>query len=328
MPSRKYYYYDHEACAFVEARLTQKRSLQQAFLVGVLALVMASGAFFGYTHFFSTPEEVALSAERAALQRQLALAQLRIRQFDSKLDSLSQTDEQLYRTLLDAEPISADTRQAGVGGIDPYTEFSRFSPDIAASLRETSALMDEIERRMAIQTSSYEELITLAERRAEALQQMPALMPANGSIVSGFGMRLHPILRVRQLHTGIDIPLRMNTPIYATGDGVVTEIKFNPTYGHYIVIDHPLAGYTTLYAHLSRAERSIRIGTKVKRGQVIGLSGNSGRSTGPHLHYEVRNRASDTPIDPLPFMAPGVSPQRYQQLVAEAENDSAPLSLY
>lgn len=157
----------------------------------------------------------------------------------------------------------------------------------------------------------------LAEARETWRRQMPALLPADGVIVSGFGMRLHPILRVRKMHEGIDILLPYGSPVYAPGDGIVRETGRSAGYGLYIILEHPATGYRTLYGHLSKV--LVRRGQKVQRGDQIALSGNSGRSTGPHLHYEVRD-SQGRALNPLQFVAPSMTPHQYQQLLEAAEN--------
>lgn len=159
------------------------------------------------------------------------------------------------------------------------------------------------------------------------LAQLPALMPANGRIVSGFGMRYHPILRVRKVHAGIDILLRQGTPVYASGDGIVREAAYSSTYGNYVEIEHPKAGYTSRYAHLSEFASGLKVGKTVTRGEQIALSGNTGRSTGPHLHYEVRGKDGQA-LDPIAFVAPTLSPQQYRALRAEADAAETPLSMH
>jgi murein DD-endopeptidase MepM/ murein hydrolase activator NlpD len=150
--------------------------------------------------------------------------------------------------------------------------------------------------------------MSLASERDMQMAEMPAILPADGPVVSGYGVRFHPILRVRRMHHGLDIVVPIGTPVHATGDGVIREAGRSVGYGKYIEIDHPSTGYSTLYAHLDEIGSDIRPGRRVTRGQQIGLSGNTGRSTGPHLHYEVRDSEGRT-LNPIYFIAPSLTPR-------------------
>ncbi len=326
MARNRYYYYDHESCAFVEVQPRRSRYVIHATLVGAVSLVLAVCFAWGLDQMTRTPQEIALEAERTALQEQLAMARLQMERFSDSLEVLSETDEEVYRTLLEAEPISKQTRQVGVGGADAYEHFDGFTPRTSGLLRQSAQLMDQLERQITLQSASYRDLMQMAETRAEMLAQLPALMPTAGHIVSGYGMRNHPILGVRKMHTGLDILVRQGTPVFAAGDGVVKVAEFNPTYGNVVEVEHPEAGYTSVYAHLSAFGEGIRPGQRVKRGEQIGLSGATGRATGPHLHYEVRGKNGEA-LDPVEFMAPTLTPQQYRALRAEADAAQSPLSL-
>jgi murein DD-endopeptidase MepM/ murein hydrolase activator NlpD len=162
----------------------------------------------------------------------------------------------------------------------------------------------------------------MATQRQERLRQLPALRPADGTIVSGYGMRMHPTLGVRKMHAGVDILLEIGSPVVAPGDGVVKRTGRSSTYGRYVEVEHKAAGYTTRYAHLSEIPYRIRRGRTVARGDTIAFSGNSGRSTGPHLHYEVMDEKGRT-INPIRFFAPDMTPSEYQKLLAKSERLNA-----
>jgi murein DD-endopeptidase MepM/ murein hydrolase activator NlpD len=286
----------------------------------VLAIVLA----MGLDQVTSSPEELALAAENEALQEQLEFTQERIEGVSAKLEELSEADQEIYRKLLQADPISEDVRQVGVGGSDPYARFSRFSTPTASLLKETTNKLDEIERQIDLQSASYRELTKVAGEQELWLGQMPAILPANGKIISGFGMRHHPILKITRLHKGVDILVGTGTPVYATGDGVVTRAGRNSGYGINIVLQHPKAGYETLYAHLSKIPNGIKEGTRVKRGDLIGLSGNTGLSKSPHLHYEVHD-LDGRGLNPIYFFAPSMTPQQFKQLQKASESSTISL---
>lgn len=323
MPKNKYYYYDHEACTFLEVQPDRHKTLLQSAFVIALAFVLAGAGMWVVYETSSTPKELALQQENEALQQQLAANGERFADLSERLDHLAATDRDLYRTVFQADPISEEVRQVGVGGA-AETEFDGFSEAASSLLRENSSALDKLERQMNLQRESYAELMDLARERAETIPQMPAILPTSGALTSGFGMRFHPIHRVRKMHAGVDFLVNTGTPIYATGDGIVQVAGVSSGYGKNIRIRHPKAKRTTLYAHLSRFADGIRPGTRVKRGDVIGYSGNTGLSTSPHLHYEIRG-ANGAPINPVYSFAPGVQPSEYQELVRAAESANAPL---
>ncbi len=324
MPRNSYYYYDHEACTFVEVQPQRRKLFLQSALVLALAIVFAGAGMWAVYETSSTPKEIALAQENEALQQQLEANSERFGELSDRLDALAETDRDLYRTIFQADPISEEVRQVGVGGAD-VSEFDGFSETASELLQENEETLDKLERQVALQRGSYDELLTLASQRAEAIPQMPAILPTSGPLTSGFGMRRHPIHRVYKMHAGVDFSVPTGTPIYATGDGIVDFAGVSSGYGYNVRIRHPKAKRVTLYAHLSRIPEGIRPGTPVKRGDVIGISGNTGLSTAPHLHYEIRRMGDDEAINPIYSFAPGVKPSEYQELVSVAESENMPL---
>lgn len=308
------YYYDPERCAYVKVQSSWAERLKPLAGIAGLVLVLTALAVWAVdAQWVVTPEEQALKTENEQLQEQLAEANEKMGTLASRLDHLEQRDQKLYRTLFEMKPISSDVREMGVGGTDPYASFDRFSEDTAHILKETASTLDKLERQVSLQSSSYRELTRVAENRRERLAQLPAIRPANGSIVSGYGMRHHPILKVRKMHAGVDFLLHRGTPVVATANGVVKRTGHISTYGKYVDVRHEAAGYVTRYAHLSEIGDTIRRGLDVTRGEQIGLSGNTGRSTGPHLHYEVRD-LDGRALDPMNFFVPDMTPERFHEL--------------
>jgi murein DD-endopeptidase MepM/ murein hydrolase activator NlpD len=309
MPRNSYYYYDHEACTFVEVtRDPKKVALRLGVWLGLTLVLAAGGTWIAYEST-TTPKELALLEENRALQRQVKDSSKRFLQLEEHLASLVETDRDLYRTIFQVEPVSHDVRLVGVGGASD-TRFDRYSGSTARLLRENAASIERLERKVSLQRASYEELIALARMRAEAIPQMPAILPVQGVLTSGFGMRRHPILRVYRMHHGVDFSVPVGTPVYATGDGIIEYVGTNRGYGLMVRIRHPKAERITLYAHLSRVADGIQPGVRVERGQVIAYSGNTGLSTAPHLHYEVHDLNGES-LNPLYTFAPGVRPSEY-----------------
>jgi murein DD-endopeptidase MepM/ murein hydrolase activator NlpD len=324
MSEGRFYYYDEDQCTFVEVPNRRTGVVRNVLAVLGVSLVLATGMYFGLGELWGSPEMIALEEENRALREQLSTTDTRIEEIRSDLAEFSERDQELYRTILQAEPIPDQVRQAGVGGTDLYEDFRRFGSNTRSVLRETAENLDRLERQIEIQGSSYRELIALARERTEELHELPAIMPANGRLVSGFGVRMHPIDKVRRMHTGIDITTPRGTPVVATADGVVSYAGRRGGYGITVEIKHRKSGYTTRYAHLSQIPKSTRVGRRVNRGDLIAYSGSTGRSTAPHVHYEVLNSLGRS-INPIDFFAPGMTPDEFQKLRKEAESAVSPL---
>lgn len=317
MAPNRFFYYDHERCAFVEVEPSRKAFWLKAGAVFAMALVLSAVGVGLLSQVVTSPAEVAQQAEIEALRTHLEEANDRLATYSDQMAELAETDRELYRTVLHADPITADQFQMGTGGAEA-DRFGRFSAPTATLLRRTSATMDRLEGQVALQSRSYAQLRRLAGRRDATLRQQPAILPiVDGRLTSGFGMRYHPVLHVHRMHAGVDFAVRTGTPVVATGDGEVRFVGTQGGYGTVVEVAHPRAGVFTRYAHLSAAQ--VREGDPVRRGQTIALSGNTGLSTAPHLHYEVRKLdGAQTPVNPVQTFVPGVSPRQYREIVAAA----------
>lgn len=318
MSEKRTYVFDNESCSFVEVEKSPWDRVRKAVWIGFAALLVATIATFGLDRVVNTPEELALLDENRALQQQLESVNRRLDDVTEDLLAIRETDEELYRVLLNAQGISDDVAQVGVGGSNPYPEFSRFSASASDVLTSNAEKIDRLERLLMLQSSSYRELTELAEEHEEQLREMPAIQPVNGRITSGYGIRFHPVLKVRRMHPGLDFHAPVGTPIYATGDGVIKEAKVGGGLGRYVKVEHETAGYVTVFAHMSEIAPGIRAGRSVKRGDLLGYSGNTGLSEAPHLHYEVRDLDGNQ-LNPLHFLAPSLTPAEYERLLQEAE---------
>ena len=326
MPNNSFYYYDHEACSFVQVEPDRKGTLLKWGAVVSLALVLAAVGLGVFSQIFASPTEIAQREEIKALQTQLERADDQIAGFSDRLDDLAETDRELYRTVLGAEPISEDEFQMGVGGARD-DDYGRYSAPTSELLRTTSARFDRLERQLDVQSKSYSELRAVASRRDDVLRQQPAILPIeNATLTSGFGLRFHPVLRTSRMHSGVDFPTPIGTPLVATGDGRVSFVGKRSGYGNVIEIEHPLAGKMTRYAHLTGPAPGIRQGSTVRRGQTVAISGNTGMSTGPHLHYEVRLLDEEqTAINPVTTFVPDVSPTEYRSILRASRAKTASL---
>ncbi len=325
----QFFVFDHDHYVFVEARPGRTRRVATGIAASVATFAVVGALVVGVGPGPESSEEARLRAEGAALRGQLALARLRLDRFERQLDTLESRDAGLYRTVLQAPQLPDEVRQMGVGGADAYAYTGAFAPPTALALRLSGETMDRIERRIALQRESYRDLAPLADARDARLDALPALLPADGAFVSGFGRRRHPVLGVAHAHSGVDIALPVGAPVHVTADGVVASVTTSGSYGLVVDVEHAASGYVTRYAHLSGS--LVRAGQAVARGQQIARSGNSGRSTGPHLHYEVRTlRSGDAAeaLDPMAFFGERLTAAQYRALRAQQDApDLAPASL-
>lgn len=309
MALNNYYYYDEEQCEFVPVEYNGFERIVYTACVWILCGVVLSGIGISILSYsVGTPAEIALKAENQELINQLQKTKSTIQNLDQKVDQLAEADNEMYRTVLGMDKISYDERQGGAGGADVYSEFDVYSEETSEILKWTAENLESLERSINIQKLSFKEIQKYYNKNRKKLKHMPAIKPTQGIVLSGFGMRYHPVLGYRRMHEGLDFRADIGTKIFATGDGVVKHAGLKGTFGRLIIIDHDF-GYETYYAHLSSYAKGIKPGTKVKRGDLIGYSGQSGRVEGPHLHYEVHQ--NDKAVDPLNYLFADTTPEEY-----------------
>ncbi|MFP4091284.1 MAG: M23 family metallopeptidase [Cyclobacteriaceae bacterium] len=317
------YYYDPDTCQYEKVRVTPKEMLVDGIMTVSLILIAAVCVVVIYMNFYDTPKEVSLRRENEKLHFYYDMMDKQMKQTVDYLAMLQDRDDGIYRTIYEQDPIPPSIRNAGIGGAERYRELLQAGLEKEEVILNSVQQLDKIKRKMYIQTKSYDELLTLAKNQHLMLASIPAIAPISTNdsyLSSGFGMRYHPIYKVRKLHTGLDFAARIGTPIHASGGGTVTKVSSSYYgYGKQVEIDHGF-GFKTKYAHMS--EFKVKVGQKVKRGELIGYSGNSGTSSGPHLHYEVlKNRKK---VNPIHYIYQDISEAEYEMLVklASIENQS------
>ena len=284
---------------------------------------LSTGLAFGIATFFimiyvvDSPMESQLRKENRLLQTQFEVLDLRLNNAMEILDDIQQRDENLYRSIFQAESIPESVRKSGYGGTNRYKQLMEASnSELVVS---TTQKMDMLRKQLYIQSNSLEELIEMGQNQKERSQCIPAIRPISNKdlkqTASGYGMRIDPIYRTPRFHSGMDFSAKVGTDVYATGDGKVTLAGWKQGYGNCIVINHGY-GFETLYGHLSKYK--VRVGQKVKRGEVIGQVGNTGKSTGPHLHYEVLVRGRHD--NPSKYYYMDLTPEEYDKMIQIAEN--------
>lgn len=318
------YYYDTETCKYERVRVKSQDVVLNFLGLTSFIFIMAVGLVLLYNKYFTSPNEVMLQNEVAELEYYYEDLQNEVERINQILGALEKRDDDVYRIVLGAEPIDASIRNAGIGGTDRYSEirekdFKR--RDLVVDLKEK---IDKLKRKMYIQSKSYDELLQTAVRKEEMFAAIPAIQPISNQelirLASGFGWRIHPIYKVKKLHTGIDFSAPIGTPVYATADGEVKNVKVRFSgYGKFIEIDHGF-GYHTRYAHLH--DFNVKKGQKVKRGELIAYVGNTGMSTAPHLHYEVLKNGKK--INPIHYFFNDLNSKEYEKIIelASIENQS------
>ncbi|PHR49642.1 MAG: peptidase M23 [Fluviicola sp.] len=286
------------------------------FIAPTLVLSIVFGFFIAYR--LDSPKEKKLKAEILEMRQIVKEYEGRMQVVEKVADAIKQRDESLYRTALGAKEFPEELRMMGVGGSDRYAHLKGMSnSDILIS---TAKKLDDVERKLHAQSLSFKELVKLAKERELRLASLPAIQPVNNKelrrMASGYGWRVDPVYGTRKMHWGLDFTSDVGTEIYSTGDGVVEKVEHNSWgYGREIVINHGF-GYKTRYAHLSSF--LVKEGDKVKRGDLIALMGSSGKSTGPHLHYEVEKDGHK--VNPINYFHSDLSPDQYEKIVEISKN--------
>ncbi len=256
-----------------------------AFIIA--ALVFSLGISTIYYKFFDSPKEKILKAEVNEMKDQYYLLNQEVERLTSVLDGLHYRDGNVYRVMFDADPISDDEWQAGSGGVNKFRNLEKY--DNGDLIKDLAVKVDKLKKQMVIQSKSYDQIADLIKNQQKMLSSIPSIQPIPNKklerMASGYGWRTDPIYKISEFHKGMDFTCPMGTQVHVTGDGVVETVDFSyGGYGNEIIVNHGF-GYRTRYAHLSKS--SVRPGQKLKRGDVIAFTGNTGKSTGPHLHYEV-----------------------------------------
>jgi murein DD-endopeptidase MepM/ murein hydrolase activator NlpD len=307
------YQFNTKSLKIEKVQVTMKERLKR------LAGSMAFGLVFGAVvivlayNFIRSPREKVLQNELEQYKLQYKIMNDRMDKIQKVLADVQDRDDNIYRVIFEAEPVPSEVRKAGFGGVDRYEQLERI-PN-SKIVVNTAKRLDEITSQLVVQSKSYDEVFKLAKDKEKLIASIPAVQPVDfhdlRRIGSLFGYRTDPFYKVTKFHEGIDFAAAVGTPIYATGDGVVSEAEYNSGgYGNKIIINHGYS-YETVYAHLSKIK--VKKGQRVKRGEIIGLMGNTGKSTAPHLHYEVHK--AGVPMNPIYFFFNDITPAEYQAMI-------------
>ena len=329
MARDKKYIFNPKTLSYEVQRRSRKSRALRTVLMFALSLGMAVLYFWLYTGVLGLepPKTILLKKANAEWRSKVEVLDRQLDEYDEALTSLQMRDDDIYRAVFGMHEIPAEIRNAGFGGVNRYSHYDVM--DKSAPLRKTAMRLDLLTKKTFVQSRSFDEVAQLSKRAgdmASCIPAIPPVVPDRGTfrISSTFGFRSDPFTGRSTRHNGVDFALKPGNPIYATGDGVVEKVKYEFFgYGNNVVIDHGF-GYKTRYAHLKSI--SVVEGMKVKRGECLGESGNSGRSSGPHLHYEVLYM--DRHVNPANYYDLSITPEEYSTMVHNTAEASDKITLH
>jgi murein DD-endopeptidase MepM/ murein hydrolase activator NlpD len=311
--TRSKYKFNPESLSYDRIRISFRRRL--LIFLSYLSIVFLFASILNvlYSSIFDTPNEKRLIRENDQLLLQYELLNNRLDNLETVLGDMEKRDDNIYRTIFNAEPIPKSVRDAGFGGVNRYEMLEGY--DNAEIVINSTQRLDKLTKEVYVQSKSYDEIIDMAKRREEQLACLPAIQPISNKdltrTASGWGYRIHPIYKIRKFHYGMDFTAPTGTEVYVTADGVVDVVEQSRRgYGNKIVIDHGF-GYQTLYGHLNGF--NVRKGQKVKRGDLIGFVGNTGLSTASHLHYEVHLNGNK--VNPVNYYFNDLTPEEWDRMI-------------
>ncbi|MCF6357251.1 MAG: M23 family metallopeptidase [Draconibacterium sp.] len=319
--AKKKYKFNPDTLSYerVGISLKEKSAKVLAYFSSSLALALIIAVLV--INAYETPKTKSLRRENQRLLTQYELMDKDLGKIESVLEELQNRDDNIYRVIFESEPIPSSVRKAGFGGVNKYSHLE--SMDNSELVVSTARKLDKLSKEAYIQSKSYDDVLNMALNKEKMLAAFPAIQPiANKDLkrtASGWGYRIHPIFKVRKMHYGMDFTAPVGTPVYATGNGKVVEVKGSKRsrsgFGLEIMIDHGY-GYETLYGHLNAF--NVKRGQKVKRGDIIAFVGNTGGSTAPHLHYEVHKNGKK--VNPAYYYYKDLTPQEYDKMIAISTN--------
>ena len=312
MPKIKYKF-NPESLSFDEVKLSLKNILIRLSTYFIGSVFVAIVYWIIYAMLFDSPKEKVQKREIEQLSIQYNLINRGMDDVAIILEDLQQKDDNLYRIIFGAEPIPATLRRGGEGGVNRYKNLEGYSN--SKLVVETTRRLDQLQRKLYLQSKSFDEIVQMAQRKEDMLRSVPAIMPISNKdltrTASGFGMRMHPIYKILMPHNGMDFTAPLGTEVYATGDGTVSDVQSSQRgYGKHIIINHGF-GYTSTYAHLN--DFNVRRGQKVRRGDVIGYVGNTGTSVANHLHYEIQLNGNY--VNPVNYYFEDLTPDEYERII-------------
>lgn len=316
MAKQKHYIFNQLTQDFEVLETSKSRTFMRILLISLSVLGIAFLFAILLFTFIKSPKEKAQARELEYMKLKYEILNDRLDDLEALMTDMEQRDNNLYRMMFEADPIPSQVRRSGFSDADRYADlYGYMNSDLVVS---AARKLDIISSQLYNQSVSYDSLFVMARNKSDMLAHIPAIFPLKEIevkyISSYFGYRPDPIYKIEKFHSGMDFTAAMGTEAYATGDGVVYDVERNDWgYGNVVILDHGY-GYKTRYAHLLKP--AVRKGQKVKRGQVIGYIGATGKATGVHLHYEVLK--NDNQIDPINFFYQDLTPDEYDLILQQS----------
>lgn len=312
-----YYIYNPKTRTYDRIYPTMRQRVMSYLRCLFVGMGLGAGSFIVLLLIFGSPSEKDLRMENSRLQAQYHILSSRLDESLQVMKGLQQRDDNLYRVMMQADPVADALRTPSYNKTNRYEDLMELPS--AKLVVNTTQKMDLLERQLYIQSKSFDEVLALCKKHDEMLECIPAIQPVSNKdlkqTASGYGTRIDPIYKTVKFHSGMDFSANVGTPVYATGNGVVRKAGWEGLYGNCIQIDHGF-GYVTRYAHLSKID--VRVGQKVVRGETIGKVGTTGKSTGPHLHYEVMVKGQI--VNPVNYYFMDLNADDYDRMVEIAAN--------
>jgi len=311
------YIFNPKTLAYEEVRKSGGQRIANTFLFLMTSIAVGTGLIILIYNFFETPRERMQRMELEQVKLEYNIMNARLDKLQQLMDEMSDRDDNIYRVIFEAEPIPKSVRKAGYGGVDRYNHLEGFSN--SELLTQTAKKLDQLASQIYVQSKSFDEVYEMARNKEMMLSCIPAIQPVNNTdlkrLSSFYGYRIDPIYKINKFHAGVDFSAPQGTTIYASGAGKVVKTSKSPRgYGNTITIDHGF-GYQTFYAHIK--EIKVKRGDIVKRGQEIGSVGNTGKSTAPHLHYEVRKNGRT--VNPIYYFFNDLSPDEFGKILDQSK---------
>ena len=317
MSHKVFYRYNQSAERYERVYPSGRARFFAAVRQSAIGIVVAVAGFALAYFLWESPRERELRERAELVEDRLEMLNRRADKALEVMEDLASRDNNFYRVMMQAEPITAGQRYAGLERQRNYDAIDSMAD--SKLLRLTTDKLDQLDQMLYTQSKSYDFLANEVANMTDRTAHIPAIQPISEkylrAMASGYGYRRDPIYGTSKFHEGMDFSSPIGTPVYATGSGTVTNASGKSQYGNLIEISHGY-NYTTRYAHLS--EILVKPGQAVKRGDLIGKVGNTGKSTGPHLHYEVRFRGQ--PQNPVNYYFYDLTPEEYDKMILEAEN--------
>lgn len=307
------YYYNTHTLRYEKLETPLRVKLLRLFGFIASSLVTAAIIVAIAFQYIDSPKEKILQTENDALRQNYAMLQQRLDEMEKQMQELENRDNNVYRSIFESKPIPDSARVKEMEKTKELQLVQGMNEN--ELLKSVSAQLNALTLKAAFQEKSYNDIETMIKNKEKLVAAIPAIQPVSNKnltrLASGFGYRIDPVYKVRKFHAGLDFTAAVGTPIYATADGVVKEAGFNAGgYGNNVVINHGY-GYETLYGHMYRIKA--KAGQKIKRGTIIGYVGNTGKSTGPHCHYEVHKNGQ--PVDPVYYFYNDLTPEQFDRLL-------------